>query len=115
MSRETRRTSSRTSSRTSASAGSGNDLSKKTTGYVTLFEVKRGEDGSEYIQFVKNSDYVNIEVNGINVNGKTIYVNDPAEKFEIMLENGQLTEEEVVQKVAKIPEYIIEEGTVKLG
>lgn len=100
---------SRTSTRSS------NTSNKKTTGYVTLFEIKKGEDGKEYIQFVKNSDYVNIEVNGVNVNGKTIYVNDPAEKFEIMLENGILTEQQVEERIAKIPEYILEEGTVKLG
>lgn len=104
------RTSRRTSTRESNNSGN-----LKTTGYVTLFEVKKGEDGSEYIQFVKNSDYVKIEVNGVNVNGKTIYVNDPAEKFEIMLENGTMTEDQVEDRIAKIPEYILEEGTVKLN
>ena len=105
----------RTSRTSRTSTRSSNTNSKKTTGYVTLFEIKKGEDGKEYIQFVKNSEYVNIEVNGVNVNGKTIYVNDPAEKFEIMLENGILTEEQVEDRIAKIPEYILEEGTVKLG
>jgi len=104
------RTSRRTSTRESNNSGN-----LKTTGYVTLFEVKKGEDGSEYIQFVKNADYVKIEVNGVNVNGKTIYVNDPAEKFEIMLENGTMTEDQVEDRIAKIPEYILEEGTVKLN
>jgi hypothetical protein len=104
------RTSRRTSTRENTNSGN-----LKTTGYVTLFEVKKGEDGSEYIQFVKNSDYVNIEVNGVNVNGKTIYVNDPAEKFEIMLENGTMTEDQVEDRISKIPDYIIEEGTVKLN
>lgn len=88
---------------------------KKTSGYVTLFEVKKNDEGKEYLQFIKNSDYVNIEVNGVNVNGKSIYLNDPAEKFEIMLENGQITEEEAEEKIAKIPEYILEEATIKLG
>jgi hypothetical protein len=88
---------------------------KKTSGYVTLFEVKKSDEGKEYLQFIKNSDYVNIEVNGVNVNGKSIYLNDPAEKFEIMLENGQITEEEAEEKIAKIPEYILEEATIKLG
>jgi hypothetical protein len=107
MTRSSTRTSSRTSTRSSSN--------KKTTGYVTLFEVKKGDDGKEYIQFVKNTEYVNIEVNGVNVNGKTIYINDPAEKFEIMLESGILTESEVEQRISNIPDYIIEEGTVKLG
>lgn len=87
----------------------------KTTGYVTIFEVKQGEDGKEYLQFTKNSDYVDIQVNGVSVNGKTIYVNDPAEKFEIMVKNGQMTEEEAEEKVSKIPDYVLEEATVKLG
>lgn len=107
MARE-RRTSSRSSNTSSNS-------SAKTTGYVTLFEIKKNDQGEEYIQFVKKSEYVNIEVNGVNVNGKAIYINDPAEKFEIMLENGIITEEEADEKIGKIPEYILEEGTVKLG
>mgnify|MGYP001073408293 CR=1 FL=1 len=110
MARE-RRTSSR-SSKPSGSKKSSGGL--KTTGYVTLFEVKENDEGKEYIQFVKNSDYVNIEVNGVNLNGKVIYLNDPAEKFDIMAENGTITEEEADERIAKIPEYVLEEGTVKL-
>lgn len=103
---------SRTRTRTSRSSGRGSD--KKQTGYVTIFEIKKGDDGSEFIQFVKNPDYVTIEINGVPVNGKSIYINDPADKFEIMLENGKLTEEEAEEKIAKIPEYVLEEGVVKL-
>lgn len=110
MARE-RRSSSR-SSRGSESKSSGKG--PKTTGYVTLFEIKKSDDGNEYIQFVKNADYVNIEVNGVNVNGKVIYVNDPAEKFDIMVENGTITDDEADERIAKIPEYILEEGTIKL-
>ena len=110
MSRSERR-----SSRASSNKSSGSSGGLKTTGYVTLFEVKKDDDGNEYFQFTKNSDYVNIEVNGVNVNGKTIYVNDPAEKFDKMVESGHLTDEEADEKIAKIPEYILEEGTVKLG
>lgn len=107
MARE-RRTSSRSSSSKKSSGGT------KTTGYVTIFEVKENDEGKEYLQFVKNSDYVNIEINGVNVNGKSIYLNDPAEKFEIMLEKEMITEEEADERIAKIPEYILEEATVKL-
>lgn len=92
-----------------------NSSSRKTTGYGTIFEKKVDQEGKEYFQFVKNSDYMNIEVNGVNVNGKTIYLNDPAEKFDIMVEQGKMTDEEADERVAKIPDYILEEATVKLG
>jgi|11_taG_2_1085331.scaffolds.fasta_scaffold01085_21 hypothetical protein len=104
----------RTSSRSSKSSGSSSNKGSKTTGYVTLFEIKENDEGKEYVQFVKNAEYVNIEVNGVNVNGKSIYINDPAEKFEIMLEKEMITEEEAEEKIGRIPEYILEEGTVKL-
>jgi len=107
MARE-RRTSSRSSSSKKSSGGA------KTTGYVTVFEVKENDEGKEYLQFVKNSDYVNIQINGVNVNGKSIYLNDPAEKFEIMLEKEIITEDEAEERIGKIPEYILEEATVKL-
>ena len=101
--------------RRSSSRGSDNNSGgKKTTGYVTLFEIKKGDDGSEYIQFVKNSDYVDIRVNGVPINGKYLYINDPAEKFDKMVESGKMTDDEADEKVAKIPEYILEEGTIKL-
>lgn len=100
----------RTSSRSSNNDSGG----KKTTGYVTLFEIKKSDDGSEYIQFVKNTDYVDIRVNGVQVNGKYLYINDPAEKFDKMVEAGKLTDDEADEKVAKIPEYVLEEGTIKL-
>jgi hypothetical protein len=88
---------------------------QKTEGYVTLFEVKKDDDGNEYFQFVKNKDYVNIEVNGVNVNGRTFYINDPADKFELMVEKGTMSEDEADEKIARIPDYILEEGTIKLG
>lgn len=103
------------SSRGSSRSGGNRGNNLKTTGYVTLFEVKEDDEGNEYMQFVKNADYVDIRVNGVSMNGKTIYLNDPAEKFEIMLENGQITEQEADDRIGKIPEYILEEATAKLG
>lgn len=100
-----------TSTREKKSSGGGT----KTTGIVTVFEIKEDDDGNEYLQFTKNSDYVSIEVNGVSVNGKTIYLNDPAEKFDRMVDSGHMTEEEADEKVNSIPSYIIEEATVKLG
>lgn len=104
------------SSRRASSSGEsrGSSSGKKTAGYVTVLEVKKGEDGNEYFQFTKNSEYVDIKINGVSVNGKTIYLNDPADKYDRMVDKGTITEEEADEKVAKIPEYIIEEGTVKL-
>lgn len=107
MARE-RRTSSRSSSNSSSNKGA------KTTGYVTFIEKKISDEGKKYYQFIKNSDYVNIEINGVNVNGKSIYFNDPAEKFEIMLEKGIITEEEADERIDKIPKYILEEASIKL-
>ena len=105
------------SSRRASSSGEsrGNSSGKKTEGYVTILEVKKGDDGNEYVQFTKNSDYVDIKINGVSVNGKTIYLNDPADKYDRMVDSGKLTEEEADEKIAKIPEYVLEEGTIKLG
>jgi hypothetical protein len=113
MARESRRSSSRGSDKKGSSSSKGSN--KKTSGYVTLFEVKKNDDGEEYFQFVKNPDYVDIRVNGVSINGKCFYINDPSEKFEIMLENGDITEDEADAKIAKIPDYVLEEGTIKLG
>lgn len=85
---------------------------KKTSGYVSVLEVKEGEKG-DYIQFTKNPN-VEILVNGVNVNGKSVYLNDPAEKFDRFVESGNMTEEEAEEAVAKIPSYVIEEGVLKL-
>ena len=110
MSRAERRARSSSDAPKKSSGGGG-----KTTGYVTFFEVKKNDDGEEYFQFTKNSDYVNIEINGVNVNGKSFYLNDPATKFDKMVVSGHLTDEQADEKIAKIPEYVLEEATIKLG
>ena len=68
--------------------------------------------------WVKNRDFKNpnveILINGVKVNGKSIYLNDPADKYDLFVEKGIMTEDEADAAVDNIPDYVLEEGTVKL-
>lgn len=84
----------------------------KTSGYVSVLEIKEGEKG-DYIQFTKNPN-ITIEINGVNVNGKSVYLNDPKAKFDKFVELGHMTEEEADTAKSKVPSYVLDEGVIKL-
>jgi hypothetical protein len=79
--------------------------------YVTIGELKKGENGDLYFQFNKQ---LKIKINGEDFAGKSVWVNDPAKKYELAVENGNLTPEQAEEKIAKIPDYIRKEFVTKI-
>lgn len=98
---------------------SSRNVQKSTQGkrFIKLGAIlKTKADGSLYIKF---SDDVNIEVEGVSVAGLTASLEQPHVKFERMLASGKMSEEEAEHKISRYQpggdlEFIRQEITIKL-
>lgn len=74
--------------------------------YVEFAQVRQGQDGSTYIKIMEE---VSLKP------GMSIYKDTPQAKLENLLKLGFITDEQLEERLAKIPDYILQILTVKLG
>lgn len=81
--------------------------------YVELGEICKSKAGNDYIKLT-NYDKVVITVNGKKVNGASVFLNSPEDKYRRLNESGHMSEQEAEDAIARIPDYVLEVLTLKL-
>ena len=72
--------------------------------YLEFAQVRQGQDGGTYIKVIAD---VNLR------EGATVYKDDPKDKVMKLVELGFIDEATAEDRIAKIPEYILQVLTVK--
>lgn len=72
--------------------------------YVEFAQVRQGDDGSTYIKIVEDVTLSKTD---------KVYKNTPQDKIKNLLDRGFIDEAKAEERLAKIPDYILQILTVK--